>query len=97
MVPVCWKLSLKKDLQIKQLNVELSDLDSKFKTKSLAMEKMKEEHRLVLKQYRQLKVKTEKDVAAGFSQGAISDSLETDPGVRMCIYYCIMLYLCNVK
>ena len=61
------------------------------------MKTLKEEHRLVLKQYRQLKIKSEKDVAAGFSQGAISDSFEIDPGVRICIYYCIMLYLCNVK
>jgi len=61
------------------------------------MEKLKDENRLVLKQYRQLKEKTEKDVVAGFSQGAIPDSLGTDPEVRMCICYCTILYFVQCK
>ena len=72
----------KKDLQIKQLNVDLSDLQSRLEIKSQAMEKLKEENRVVLKQYRQLKAKNEKDVA-GLAHGAIPDSLETDPAVSV--------------
>ena len=55
------------------------------------MEKLKEENRVVLKQYRQLKAKNEKDIA-GLSHGAIPDSLETDPAVSVSTCNCVMLF-----
>lgn len=69
----------KKDDQIKQLIVELSDLQSQYERKSQAMEKLKDENRVVLKQYSQLKAKAEKNVAAGLS-------LDNDPSVSTCVW-----------
>jgi len=70
--------------------MDLTELQSSFDIKSKEMEKLKNEKNIVVKQYRQLKAKNEKDVS-GFSQGAMADSLETDP--RVSIYtYVVILY-----
>jgi len=78
-------LDSKKDDQIKQLTVELSDLQFKYEINSQAMEKLKDENRVVIKQYSQLKAKAEKNVAAGLS-------LEYDPNVSTCA--CVVLLFC---